>query len=154
MFLRWSKRFTAIPKPCADDFLGGRIHLHRNQAKKPKNLNIFGFFLLTYAQKFISCFLKFSDALRRLHDAAIFHKSLILFRFIFMLSSQAIQSNPYFSRLCEASCRVFNKVIHSFLGHLLKILKNNNLPVFPRNFMSYEPSELRSLTSVSVNTRL
>ena len=89
-----------------------------------------------------------------MHDAVSFHKSLILFNFIFLLSSQAIQSNPYFSRVCEASCEVFNKVIHSFLGLLLKILKNNNLPVFPRNFMSYERSELRSLASAGVNTRL
>jgi len=63
-------------------------------------------------------------------------KLLILFEIILLLSSQANRSRPYFSRLCEASGKVFNKVIHSFLGHLLKSKKNNNLPVVPRKFMS------------------
>ena len=53
-----------------------------------------------------------------------------------LLSSRAIQAKPYFSRLCGLSLRVFNKVIHSLLGHLLKILKNNNLHLVSRIFMS------------------
>jgi hypothetical protein len=60
-----------------------------------------------------------------------------------LLSSQAIQSKPYFSRLCGPSGRVFNKVIHSFLGLLLKIMKNNNLPAIPRIFMSKKMTECR-----------
>jgi len=70
---------------------------------------------------------------------------LILFDFYILLSSQAIQAKPYFSRLCGVSRRVFNKVIHSFLGLLLKTMKNNNLSVFSRKFMSYKLSELTYL---------
>jgi hypothetical protein len=58
-----------------------------------------------------------------------------------LLSSRAIQAKPYFSRLREASGRVFNKVIHSLLGLLLKILKNNNLPTISRIFMSKKMTE-------------
>jgi len=53
-----------------------------------------------------------------------------------LLSSRAIQAKPYFSRLCGPSLRVFNKVIHSLLGLLLKILKNNNLHLVSRIFVS------------------
>jgi hypothetical protein len=53
-----------------------------------------------------------------------------------LLSSRAIQSKPYFSRVCGSSRRVFNKVIHRLLGLLLKVMKNNNLPVVSRIFMS------------------
>jgi len=65
-----------------------------------------------------------------------------------LLSSRAIQAKPYFSRLCGRSCRVFNKVIHSLLGHLLKIMKNNNLHLVSRIFMS------KKLTKCHVNFML
>jgi len=68
---------------------------------------------------------------------------LILFNIMKLLSSRAIQSKPYFSRLYRASRRVFNKVIHSFLGLSLKILKNNNLPAIPRLFMSKKMTECK-----------
>jgi len=100
---------------------------------------------LTYAQKFFSKILKFADTLGRWRDISKHLKSLILLIFYFLLSSQAIQSKPYFSRLCGPSSKVFNKVIHSFLGLLLKGLKNNNLSVFSRKFMSYKLSELTFL---------
>ena len=69
-------------------------------------------------------------------------KLLFLNEYMNLLSSRAIQAKPYFSRLCGPSGRVFNKVIHSFLGLSLKGLKNNNLSLFSRNFMSYKLSEL------------
>jgi len=120
----------------------------------PKNLIIFGFFLLTYAQKFIPMILKFPDTFAHRRSISKYAKSLILLKFNFLLSSQAIQSKPYFSRLCGASCIVFNKVIHSFLGLLLKGLKNNNLSVFSRNFMSYKLSELMLLMLQRTNKSL
>jgi hypothetical protein len=58
-----------------------------------------------------------------------------------LLSSRAIQGKPYFSRLGEASGRVFNKVIHSFLGLLLKPMKNKDLPAISRIFMSKKMTE-------------
>jgi hypothetical protein len=58
-----------------------------------------------------------------------------------LLSSRAIQSKPYFSRVSGASSRVFNKVIHSLLGLLLKAMKNNNLSVISRIFMSKKMTE-------------
>jgi len=80
-------------------------------------------------------------------------KLLILLSIYFLLSSQAIQAKPYFSRLCGLSRKVFNKVIHSFLGLLLKRLKNNNLTMFSRNFMSYKLSELMFLLIRQIVTK-
>jgi len=60
-----------------------------------------------------------------------------------LLSSRAIQAKPYFSRLCGPSLRVFNKVIHSLLGLLLKIMKNNNLHLVSRIFMSSKLTKCR-----------
>jgi len=97
---------------------------------------------LTYAQKFFSWILKLAYSFCRQGEPLNLPKSLILFSFYFLLSSQAIQAKPYFSRVCGASGRLFNKVIHSFLGLSLKGLKNNNLSLFSRIFMSYKLSEL------------
>jgi hypothetical protein len=96
---------------------------------------------LTYAQKFFSWILKLACAFCRHGESLKLSKLLILFKFYFLLSSQAIQAKPYFSRVCGPSGRLFNKVIHSFLGLSLKDLKNNNLSLFSRKFMSYKLSE-------------
>jgi hypothetical protein len=71
-----------------------------------------------------------------------------------LLSSQAIQAKPYFSRLCGLSLRVFNKVIHSLLGHLLKILKNNNLHLVSRIFLSKKPTKYHCDFRVNVDHKV
>jgi hypothetical protein len=54
MFPPWLKPFTVTPKRFDADVACFQTHCTENLQKKPKNLIIFGFFLLTYAQKFFS----------------------------------------------------------------------------------------------------
>jgi len=91
---------------------------------------------LTYAQKFILKILRLCCGLQAFRHPPVYPKLLFLNIFMKLLSSRAIQPKPYFSRVCGSSRRVFNKVIHSLLGLLLKVMKNNNLPVVSRIFMS------------------
>ena len=70
-----------------------------------------------------------------------------------LLSSRAIQAKPYFSRLCGPSRRVFNKVIHSLLGLLLKTMKNNNLPVVSRIFISKKVAACKRALMLKLDKR-
>jgi hypothetical protein len=104
---------------------------------------------LTYAQKFNPWNLKFSSPSQAAPLKSTYRKLLFLNEYMNLLSSRAIQGKPYFSRLCGPSCRVFNKVIHSFLGLLLKPLKNNNLQLVSRIFMSKKMTKCMRLLMLS-----
>jgi len=70
-----------------------------------------------------------------------------------VLSSRAIQSKPYFSRVCGSSRRVFNKVIHSLFGLHLKAMKNNNLPVVSTIFVSKKVTKCKGAFMLMLLTR-